>query len=197
MHGDQRVYHNRQVPLVLAVSHKQLLSDFQETELQNNTQSLEESLSGVVRDQCSCNFTSVNLEDSQLTCSDDGMRATFTTTVAYSSNSGDVTATDMITTLKNWADINGADALIQISGTTATVSQVCTPSCDGSGSGGVIAGAFFGGLIAGTILVAIPVIIVWLVIITFSTGTVKISSSYFKLMTKQPVYKNWNSGAKF
>ena len=50
------------------------------------------------------------------------------TTVAYSSSSGDVTATDMINTLQNWADINGADALIQISGTTATVSQVfCTP----------------------------------------------------------------------
>ena len=134
---------------------------FQETELQNNTQSVEESLSGVVRDQCSCNFTSLNLEDSQLTCSDDGMRAVFTTTVAYSSNSGDMTATDMITTLKNWAIINGAGAMIQIGGTTATVRQVCTPSCDGSSSsGGAIAGTFFGGLIAGTILVAILVIIV-------------------------------------
>ena len=80
--------------------------------------------------------------------------------MAYSGNSGDVTATDMITTLKNWGDINGADALIQISGATATVRQVCIPSCDDSGSGGVIAGAFFGGLIAGTILVAIPVVIV-------------------------------------
>ena len=88
------------------------------------------------------------------------MRAIFTTTVAYSSNSGDMTATDMITTLKNWADINGAGAIVQIGGTTATVSQVCTPSCEGSGSGGAIAGAFFGGVIAGTILVAIPVIIV-------------------------------------
>ena len=85
--------------------------------------------------------------------------------MAYSSSSGDVTATDMITTLKNWADINGADALIQISGTTATVSQVCTPSCesstDTSSSGGVTAGAFIGGLIAGIILLAIPVTIVW------------------------------------
>ena len=134
---------------------------FQESELQNNTQSLQESLSGVIRDQCSCNFTLDNLDDSQLTCSDDGTRATFTTTVAYSSNSGDVTATDMITTLKNWAIINGAGAIVQIGGTTATVSQVCTPSCDGSSSsGGAIAGAFFGGLIAGTILVVIPVIIV-------------------------------------
>ena len=59
--------------------------------------------------------------------------------MAYSSNSGDRTATDTITTLKNWADINGADALVQIGGTTATVRQVCTPSCDDSGSGGVIA----------------------------------------------------------
>ena len=118
---------------------------------------MKESLSGVVRDQCSCNFTSVNLEDSQLTCSADGMRATFTTTVAYSSNSGDVTATDMITTLKNWADINGADALIQISGTTATVSQVCTPSCESSTDASGLAGAFIGGLIAGIILLAVPV----------------------------------------
>ena len=135
--------------------------DFQETELQNNTKSLKESLSEVVRGQCSCNFTSANLEDSQLTCSGDGMRATFTTTVAYSSNSGDVTTTDMITSLKNWADINGAGAIVQIGGTTATVSQVCTPSCEDSGSGGAIAGGFIGGLIAGTILVVIPVAIVW------------------------------------
>ena len=89
------------------------------------------------------------------------MRAIFTTTVAYSSNSGDVTATDMITTLKIWAEINGAGAIVQFGGTTATVRQVCSPSCASSGSGGPIAGAFFGGLIAGTILVAIPVIIVW------------------------------------
>ena len=39
-----------------------------------------------------------------------------------------MTATDMINTLKFWTDINGADALIQIGGTTATVHQVCTPS---------------------------------------------------------------------
>ena len=164
--------HNRQVALYYQQYRhlhdhqptKQLLSDFQETELQDNTQSLEESLSGVVHDQCSCNFTSVNLEDFQLTCSDDGMRATFTTTVAYSSNSGDVTATDTITTLQSWADINGAGALIQIGGATATVSQVCTPSCDSStdaSSSGGLAGAFIGGLIAGIILLAIPVTIAW------------------------------------
>ena len=92
------------------------------------------------------------------------MRAVFTATVAYSSNSGDVTATDMITTLKNWADINGAGAMIQIGGTTATISQVCTPSCDGStdasNSGGLTAGAFIGGLIAGIVLLAIPVTVI-------------------------------------
>ena len=88
------------------------------------------------------------------------MRATFTTTVAYSSNSGDVTATDMITTIKNWADINGADALIQISGTTATVSQVCTPSCESSTDASGLAGAFIGGLVAGIILLAILVTVI-------------------------------------
>ena len=144
---------------------------FQELELQNNTLLVKESFSGVVHDQCSCNFTSVNLEDSQLTCSADAMRATFTTTVAYSSNSGDVTATDMINTLQNWADINGAGALIQIGGTTATVRQVCTPSCESSSNatntinasnpGGLTVGVFIGGLIAGIILLAIPVTIVW------------------------------------
>ena len=92
------------------------------------------------------------------------MSVIFTTTVAYSSNTGDVTATDMITTFQNWADINGAGATVQIGGTTATVSQVCTPSCEGStdasDSGGLTAGAFIGGLIAGIILLAIPVTII-------------------------------------
>ena len=144
---------------------------FQELELQNNTQSLKESLSGVVHHQCSCNFTSVNLEDSQLTCSADGTSAVFTTTVAYSSTSGDRTATDMINTLKFWAAINGADALVQIGGTTATVHQVCTPSCESSSNatntinasnpGGLTAGVFIGGLIAGIIVLAITVTIVW------------------------------------
>ena len=92
------------------------------------------------------------------------MRAIFTTTVAYSSNSGDVTATDMINTLKSWAAINGAGAMIQIGGTTATVNQVCTPSCDGStytSSSGGLAGVFIGGLLAGIALLAIPVTIIW------------------------------------
>ena len=137
-------------------------SAFQELELKNSTKSLEESLSGVVRDQCSCNFTSVNLEDSKLTCSDDSMRAVFTTTVVYSSNSGDVTATNMINALKRWAAINGADALVQIDGTNATVIQVCSSSCKGpSSSGDATAGPFIGGLITGIVLVAIPVAIVW------------------------------------
>ena len=107
------------------------------------------------------------------------MRATFTTTVAYCSNSGDMTATDMIYTLHSWATINGASARIQIGGTTVNVSQVCTPSCNGSSSSGeategstsasnaggltarLTAGVFVGGLIAGIILLAIPVTVVW------------------------------------
>ena len=92
------------------------------------------------------------------------MRAIFTTTVAYSSNSGDVTATDMINILQSWATINGAGAVVLIGGTTATVSQVCSPSCDGptdtSSLEGVTAGPLIGGLIAGIILLAVPVTII-------------------------------------
>ena len=90
-----------------------------------------------------------------------------------------MTSTNMIYTLHSWATINGARALIQIGGTTANVSQVCTPSCDGSSSSGVAtesstdasnsggltagltAGVFIGGLAVGIILLAIPVAIVW------------------------------------
>ena len=138
----------------------------QESELHNNTQSLRESLSVVVHDQCSCNFTSTNMEDSQLTCSDDGIGVILTTTVVYSSDNGDITASDMINALKSWAAING-DASLGIGGVTATVSQVCSPTCESpspshdSNSGAVTAGTFIGGLSVGILLVAVPVIVVW------------------------------------
>ena len=146
----------------------------QESELHNNAQSLGESISGVVHDQCSCNFTSSDLEDPQLTCSDDGNMVIFTTTVVYSSDTGDITASDMIEAVKNWAAINGVGASLEIGGATATVSQVCSPSCESpspstespspvheNNAGEVAAGTFIGGLILGMILLAIPVIVVW------------------------------------
>ena len=107
------------------------------------------------------------MEDSQLTCSeDDGSSATFTTTVVYSSDSGGVTATDMINTIQTWAASNGAEASIEFGGVTATVSQVCSPSCDNSPTsptsmGGIIAGTLIGGFFGGIILLGIPVAIVW------------------------------------
>ena len=61
----------------------------------------------MVHDQCSCYFTSTDLEDPQLTCSDGGNMVIFTTTVVYSSDTGDITASDMIDTVKSWAAING------------------------------------------------------------------------------------------
>ena len=133
-------------------------SAFQELELESSTKSLEESLSGVVRDQCSCNFTSNNLEDSQPTCSDDGMHEGHFHNNC-TSTSGDMTATDMISVVKCWAAVNGVDALVHIDGTIATVSQVCSSSCKGPSSS--TADPFIGGLVTGTVLVAIPVANVW------------------------------------
>jgi len=94
----------------------------------------------------------------------------FTTTVVYSSDTGDITASDMIDTIKSWAAINGVGASLEIGGDTATVRQVCSPSCESSihspespshELGAVAAGTFIGGLIVGMILLAIPVIVVW------------------------------------
>ena len=103
-----------------------------------------------------------------MTCSDDGNMIIFTTTVVYSSDTGDITASDMIDVVKSWAAINGVDTSLEIGGDTATVSQVCSPSCESLSSpstennvGAVAAGTFIGGLIVGIIFVATPVIIVW------------------------------------
>ena len=95
-----------------------------------------------------------------MTCSDDGSMAIFTTTVVYSSISGDITASDMINSLKSWAAINGVGASVEFGANTATVRQVCSPTCE-SNSGAVAAGPFIGGLIGGIILVAILVVVVW------------------------------------
>jgi len=68
--------------------------------------------------------TSIDLEYPQLTCSDDGDMIIFTTTVVYSSDAGDITASDMIDAIKSWAAINGVDASLEIGGDTATGRQV-------------------------------------------------------------------------
>ena len=124
----------------------------------------------MMHNQFSGNFTSTDLEYPQLTCSDDGDMIIFTTTVVYSSDAGDTTASDMIDAVKSWAAINGVGASLEIGGDTATVRQVCSPSCESSihspespshELGAVAAGTFIGGLIVGMILLAIPVIVVW------------------------------------
>ena len=92
---------------------------------------LTENIAGVAQEQCSCNITSTSLEDSYLNCSGDGRRVIFTTTVVYSTDTGDITASDVINLIKQWADMNNArDASIMIGGEAAMVSQVCSPSCN-------------------------------------------------------------------
>lgn len=75
----------------------------------------------------------------------------------------------IINVLKSWTAVNGADVSNSIGMDTATVSQVCSPTCESprlsfesnSGVQAVAAGTFIGGLIGGIILVAIPVVVVW------------------------------------
>ena len=55
-----------------------------------------------------------------------------------------------MSSIYSWAAIKGADALLEIGGNMATISQVCSPSSPtplhGNNLGGVAAGTFIGGL---------------------------------------------------
>ena len=92
---------------------------------------LRENIARVAQEQCLCSITSTSLEDSYLNCSGDGSRVIFSTTVVYSTDSGDITASDIINLIKQWAGMNNAvDGFVMIGGEAATVSQVCSPSCN-------------------------------------------------------------------
>ena len=103
----------------------------QEAAYDANSGSLRESIARVAQEQCSCNITATSLEDSYLNCSGDGSGVVFTTTVVYSTDSGDITASDVINSIKQWADINSArHASVMIGGEAAMINQVCSPSCN-------------------------------------------------------------------
>jgi len=103
----------------------------QETTYEVNSGLLRENIARIAQEQCSCNITSTSLEDSYLNCSSNGSRVVFTTTVIYSTDSGDITASDVINFIKQWANTNSArDASVMFGGEAAMVNQVCSPLCN-------------------------------------------------------------------
>ena len=89
---------------------------------------LKTGITNTIREMCSCNFTSSDLEESEVTCSaDDNSTMTFTTTVVYSTESGDMTASTLIQMFQDRAA--STNTVISVGSQTATIVSVCTPSC--------------------------------------------------------------------
>ena len=77
---------------------------------------------------CFCNFTSSDLEESEMTCSaDDNSTMIFTTTVVYSTESGNMTASTLIQMFQERAA--STSTVISVGRQTATIVSVCNPFC--------------------------------------------------------------------
>ena len=131
-----------------------------------------------IQEVCSCNFTSSDLEESEVTCSaDDNTTLTFTTTVVYSTESGDMTASTLIRMFQDRAA--STSTVISVGSQTATIVSVCSPTCipDPQSSptstpelqevmepltsnAATLVGVFLGGLATGTIILIITAVIV-------------------------------------
>ena len=89
---------------------------------------LKTGIVNTIRKICSCNFTHSDLEESEVTCSaDDNTTMIFTTTVVYSTESGDMTASTLIRMFQDRAA--STSTVISVGSQTATIVSVCNPSC--------------------------------------------------------------------
>ena len=146
---------------------------------------LKTGITNTIREMCSCNFTFSDLEESEVTCSsDDNTTMTFTTTVVYSTESGNMTASTLIRMFQDRAA--STSTVISVGSQTATIVSVCSPYCipDPQSSptstspsptstpelqevmepltsnAATLTGAFIGGLVTGMIILIITAIIV-------------------------------------
>ena len=89
---------------------------------------LKTGIADTIQEVCSCNFPFLDLEESEVTCSNnDNTTMTFTSTVVYSTESGDMTASTLIRMFQDRAA--STSTVISVGGQTATIVSVCSPSC--------------------------------------------------------------------
>ena len=140
---------------------------------------LRASIANTIHEMCSCNFTHSDLEESEATCStNDNTTMTFTTTVVYSTESGNMTASTLIRMFQDRAA--STSTVISVGSQTATIVSVCSPSCTTEPqpsptstpgpqetkepptlSTVALVGACLGGLVTGIIILIITAVIVW------------------------------------
>ena len=121
---------------------------------------LKTGVADAILESCSCNFTSSDLEISDTTCSGDGNTLTLTTTIAYSSESGNQTASTLIQMFQD--RVASTNTVISVGSQNATITNVCSPTCtytpepeEGeptSSAAAVGVGTYLGGLLSGIIL---------------------------------------------
>jgi len=139
---------------------------------------LKTSIVNTMQKMCSCNFTHSDLEESEVTCSaDDNTTMTFTTTVVYSTESGDMTASTLIRMFQDRAV--STSTVISVGSQTATIVSVCNPSCTPetqpsptstpelqevreppASNAATLVGTFLGGLATGMIILIIAAVII-------------------------------------
>ena len=88
---------------------------------------LKTGIANAIQEMCSCNFSHSDLEGSEVTCLTNSTTLTFTTTVVYSTESGDTTASTLIRMFQDRAV--STSPVIPIAHQTATIVSVCNPSC--------------------------------------------------------------------
>ena len=122
---------------------------------------LKTGVADAILESCSCNFTSSDLELFETTCSGDGNTLTLTTTIVYSSESGNQIASTLIQMFQD--RIASSNVALSVGNRNVTVTNVCSPACtpkpqpasDGVANG---VGAYLGGLLTGIIILTIAAV---------------------------------------
>ena len=126
-----------------------------------------EILLPVIKEECNCDFSISNFQDSTITCDELGEVVTFDLTVVYSTEDGAITATSINEFVQNWLINGDKTTTITLSGETLQVSRPSCPLAVSQShqnvdvSAGIIAGLFCGGVLFGVLLILIPSIIAW------------------------------------
>ena len=128
---------------------------------------LKAGFADAVLESCSCNFTSSDLELSETTCSGDGNTLTLTTTIVYSSESGNQTASTLIRMFQD--RVASTNVVLSVGNQNVTVTSVCSRACtpepqDGeltSYEAAIGVGAYMGGLLTGIIILTIAAVTIW------------------------------------
>ena len=126
---------------------------------------LKTGVADAILELCSCNFTSSDVELSDATCSGDGNILTLTTSIAYSSDSGNQTVSTLIRMFQE--RVASTNVVLSVGAQNVTVTSVCSPVCipeaepqPALDAAAIGVGAYLGGLFTGIIIISVAAVTV-------------------------------------